>query len=95
MIKTNEWTVADLIKYLVAVRSTLTSEEWARLQLTRAFSRESNITSEPGQKQPKYQAKELYEPQDVFRQLGLPLIDWGADRKWRSNSEEGKHSQRP
>jgi hypothetical protein len=91
MIKTNEWTVADLVKYLVAVRSTLTSEEWARLQLTRAFSKEhsSDGKLESDQKQGKFQAKELYEPQEVFRELGLPIIDWGADRRWRSNSEEG------
>ena len=27
---------------------------------------------------------------DVFRELKLPVIDWGTHPKWRSNSEEGK-----
>jgi hypothetical protein len=33
---------------------------------------------------------DLYEPVDLFRELGLPVIDWGADNQWRSESDEGK-----
>ena len=90
MIKTNEWTVADLAKYLVSVQSTLSAEEWARLKVTSAFFREmKDEESVNGQKQSRYKAQDLYEPLDVFRKMGLPVIDWGKQSKWRSSSDEG------
>jgi len=89
MIKTNEWTVADLAKYLVSVQSTLSNEEWARLKVTAAFSKETTLNGDAGSQKPmRYQAQELYEPLDVFRQMGLPVMDWGK-QKWRSSSDEG------
>ena len=33
---------------------------------------------------------DLYEPIDTFRELGLPVMDWGADNRWRPTSDEGK-----
>jgi hypothetical protein len=90
MIKTNEWTVADLAKYLVSVQSTLTEEEWARLKMTSAFSKETNSNSGADSTKPsRFQAQQLYEPLDVFRQLGLPILDWGKHTKWRGTSDEG------
>lgn len=90
MIKTNEWTVADLAKYLVSVQSTLSEEEWARLKMTAAFSKETNAKDgNDSQKPVRYQAQQLYEPLDVFRQLGLPVMDWGKQTKWRGSSDEG------
>ena len=86
MIKTGDWTVADLIKYLVNVQSTLSLSELDRLRATSAFSKEADI----GEKKARYRAVDLYEPQDLFRQLGLPIIDWGSNTKWRSSSEEGE-----
>ncbi|KAG6820876.1 hypothetical protein H0H93_010220 [Arthromyces matolae] len=88
MIKTNEWTVADLAKYLVSVQSTLNAEEWARLKLTAAFLKEGS-KSESDQKM-RYQAQQLYEPMDIFRSLGLPILGWGQGMKWRSSSDEAK-----
>ena len=89
MIKTNEWTVADLAKYLVSVQSTLSNEEWARLKVTAAFFKETTLGGDAGSQKPmRYQAQELYEPLDAFRQLGLPVMDWGK-QKWRSSSDEG------
>lgn len=97
MIKTGDWMIPDLIKYLVSVQSTLQPIEIDRLRLTPAFPEE--ITTEQtkdddgtAKKAPKFKASDLYEPLDVFRSLGLPIIDWrGKDgkHKWRSNSEEG------
>lgn len=97
MIKTNEWTIADLIKYLVAVRNTLTSEEWSRLKLTSAFSKETSPgeLSDGQKKPPRFQASQLYEPLPVFRDLGLPVIDWGTQHKWRATSEEGEMNINP
>ncbi|KAG8689809.1 hypothetical protein FRC09_012247, partial [Ceratobasidium sp. 395] len=66
MIHTGDWTTADLIKYLVAVRDTLTALEIERLKQTAGFMRE--ITGEDKAKEevkPKrFMAKELYEPVD-------------------------------
>ncbi|KAF8070283.1 hypothetical protein FPV67DRAFT_1486835 [Lyophyllum atratum] len=90
MIKTNEWTVGDLSKYLVSVQSTLSVEEWARLKMTAAFSKEENSTGDVTQKPTRYQAQQLYEPVEVFRQLRLPVMDWGKQSKWRSSSDEAK-----
>jgi len=89
MIKTEAWTIADLTKYLVSVRSSLNEEEWERLKATAAFPTEAK----PGEKQEKqrrYRANQLYEPSDALRSLGLPIIDWGQNTKWRSTSEDGK-----
>ncbi|RDB24786.1 hypothetical protein Hypma_008085 [Hypsizygus marmoreus] len=91
MIKTNEWTVADLAKYLVSVQSTLSDDEWARLKVTAAFSKEANSTGGHDIGKPtRYQAQQLYEPVEVFRQLGLPVLDWGKQSKWRGSSDEAK-----
>ncbi|KAI0822620.1 hypothetical protein BC628DRAFT_1388241 [Trametes gibbosa] len=92
MIKTGDWTIAELIKYLVAVQATLTDVEFERLQMTSAFLRE-RLTDEKlpeNGKLPRGRAGELYEPLDVFRELKLPVIDWGTHPKWRSGSEEAK-----
>ncbi|KAG6891738.1 hypothetical protein C0992_006158 [Termitomyces sp. T32_za158] len=90
MIKTNEWTVADLAKYLVSIQSALSPEEWARLKMTAAFFKEETLKGDTGQNATRYQAQKLYEPVDVFRNLGLPVIDWGKQTKWRSSSDEAK-----
>ena len=92
MIKTGDWSIADLIKYLVAVQSTLTPTEFDRLKMTSAFPRErrEGEALPEGAKPPRHRTSELYEPLDVFRELKLPVIDWGTHPKWRSNSEEGQ-----
>jgi hypothetical protein len=87
MIKTNEWTVTDLIKYLVSIKD-LDEEEIQRLRNTSAFPREVK----PGEsftKKPRYVAQELYPPVEIFRTLGLPVLDWGNHVKWRDRSDEG------
>lgn len=91
MIKTNEWTINDLTRYLVSVKSNLKEEEIRRLRLTAAFPKErSEEDKDNGPKLRRLRADQLYEPLPIFRQLGLPIIDWGVQTKWRSNSEEGR-----
>ena len=94
MIETGDWTTFDFIKYLVSIRSTLTIQEIEHLQELPAFLEEG-----AGKRQsvtgasPKFQrcrAKDLYEPIDFFRDLGLPIMDWGANNQWRPGSDEGK-----
>jgi len=93
MIKTNEWTIADLTKYLVSVRSSLTAEEFERLKATSAFPVEISGETANSEKRSRYKANQLYEPLDVFRSLNLPVIDWGQQTKWRSSSDEGMISR--
>ena len=94
MIATGDWTTFDLVKYLVSVRSTLTLLEMKHLSQTPAFPKEgaSKGQSVPGisPKVQRYRAEDLYEPIDIFREIGLPIIDWGANSQWRPESNEGK-----
>ncbi|KZT11459.1 uncharacterized protein LAESUDRAFT_720694 [Laetiporus sulphureus 93-53] len=90
MIKTGDWTTAELVKYLVAVQSMLTPMEHDRLRMTAAFAKEGESSSGSEKKIVRFKARDLYEPLDVFRDLRLPLIDWGNHPKWRGNSEEAK-----
>ncbi|KAJ6497900.1 hypothetical protein C8R45DRAFT_984590 [Mycena sanguinolenta] len=86
MIKTNEWSIFELTRYLVDTRSSLTPDEWGKLKMTAAFSKESGADEKDHQKR---RAKELYEPIDSLRQLGLPVIDWGQ-HKWKASSDQAK-----
>jgi hypothetical protein len=93
MIKTGDWTIVDLVKYLVSVQSTLTTQELERLRHTSAFPKEG--TDKPSvpltsHKVQRCKAMDLYEPIDIFRELGLPLIDWGVDNRWKPSSDEGE-----
>ena len=45
----------------------------------------------PKAKTVRYRASELYEPTDVLRELGLPVVDWSEPHaKWRTHSDEGE-----
>lgn len=44
----------------------------------------------------RVKASDLYVPSDVFRSIGLPIIDWrdeNGEHAWRSDSEEGTPTQ--
>jgi hypothetical protein len=97
MIHSGDWTAADLVKYLVAVRETLTTLEIDRLKQTATFMREesaenSAVDTKDSAVPKRYMATELYEPVDTLRALGLPILSWGEQAKWRPNSEEGKQA---
>ncbi|KAJ2913257.1 hypothetical protein MD484_g7175, partial [Candolleomyces efflorescens] len=65
-------------------------EELMRLKNTAAFSKELTADEKAQGSSPRYQARQLYEPLDVFRSLNLPILDWGQKVKWRGSSEEAK-----
>jgi len=94
MIKTGDWTTFDLVKYLVSIQSTMTSQEFERLRQTSAFPKEGagkeQLATWPSRKVQRHKAMDLYEPVDIFRELGLPIMDWSADNRWRPMSDEGK-----
>ncbi|KAI5995735.1 hypothetical protein EDC04DRAFT_2910213 [Pisolithus marmoratus] len=91
MIKTGDWTIPDLIGYLVSVKDDLSAEEISRLSATSAFTEEGGDI-DAGTKRTRRRACELYEPVDIFRQLKLPVLDWGEKPKWKGTSEEGKRN---
>lgn len=97
MIKTGRWTNQELIKYLLSARITLLQTEIDKLRAYPAFSEEAAVREDRNEdctsnEVPRVKASDLYEPLDVFKLLGLPIIDWlGKDNKprWKHNSEEG------
>jgi Protein of unknown function (DUF3684) len=94
MVQGGDWTTYDLVKYLVSIESSLTLLEIEHLRQTSTFSREGarkdQLAIEPSQEVQLYKAMDLYEPVDLFRELGLPVIDWGADNLWKPTSNNGK-----
>src|SRR6266852_2092500 len=94
MVETGDWTTYDLVNYLVSIQPTLTSQEFEHLRQTSAFSKENagreQSVAGASRKVERYKAKDLYQPTNVFRELGLPIIDWGTDNQWDSKSNIGK-----
>ncbi|KAH9963432.1 hypothetical protein BGW80DRAFT_850444 [Lactifluus volemus] len=92
MIKTENWTNFDLVKYLVSIQPVLSPMEIKRLQKTTAFTLEGSEEGQPtpDQKIQRYKAMDLYEPVEIFRELGLPVMDWGVKNEWKRSSDEGK-----
>ena len=95
MVETGNWTVPDLINYLVSIHSKLKPVEFEQLRDNPAFPEEATADgNEDGtpKKNRKLKASDLYEPLDVFRTLGLPIIDWrgkGGKHEWKSDSKGG------
>ena len=88
MLNTGEWSVSDLIKYLVRLSPPLTAQWMSILKSSKLFAREysqNNVGNGP-----RYCANELYPPVEIFRQLQLPVIDWDKKSKWMNESDEGK-----
>ena len=93
MVVTGNWTTFDLVKYLVSARSTLTTSEIGDLKEIPAFQKEGTgkeQSADIGSEVQLYKAKDLYEPVEIFRELGLPIIEWGFNNQWRPESDEGK-----
>jgi hypothetical protein len=94
MIETGDCTTYDLVNYLVSIQPTLTSQEFEHLPLISAFPKETagreQSAAGASRKVRRYKAKDLYEPNDLFRELGLPIIDWGAEYQWDPRSNNGK-----
>jgi len=86
------WSCQDLMKYLVSVKDTLTTEEMGKLKHTNAFPLEQPLNDD-GSKPDLVRQKplQLYEPIDTMRNLGLPVLDWG-EGKWKPGSDEGEGS---
>jgi hypothetical protein len=90
MVETGNWSISDLIGYLVQVQNTVTPDEFSRLKSFNAFTVEG-ARGDMSQRR-RYRALDLYPPLDIFRQLQLPVIDWGEKSRWRNESDHGKQS---
>lgn len=93
MLHSGDWSAADLIKYFVSIRGTLTTKEIERLKEAATFMPEGENgggEAQGGSASKRHMAKDLYEPVGTLRDLGLPVVLWGQQAKWRSHSEEGK-----
>ncbi|KAF8552603.1 hypothetical protein OG21DRAFT_1443221 [Imleria badia] len=88
MVETGNWSISDLIRYLVRVQNTLTPDEFSKWKLFKAFI-EEGVQGDVGAR-PRYCAGELYPPLDIFKQLQLPVIDWGEESRWRNESEQAE-----
>jgi hypothetical protein len=91
MFKSGDWSVEDLVKYLVSVKDHLTEDEKSKLRETPLFHKRGPFGLETAMKPDRqvYKIKDLYEPDHtgVFAKLGLPELAW--NKTWRSNSPEG------
>ena len=95
MVETGDWTAPDLINYLVSAQHTLQPAEIEQLRDNPVFpeaTTKQNKNEDGTLKVSKLKASDLYEPLDVFRSIGLPIIDWrdkDGRHKWRPSSKEG------
>ena len=83
--QSRDWTAANLVKYLVNAQDNLSLTDMEQLQLASVFMKEANSSGG----RDRFRASELYEPRDIFRQMELPVIDWGTTT-WRGSSEQGE-----
>ncbi|KAG4025699.1 hypothetical protein MFRU_052g00180 [Monilinia fructicola] len=81
----------DLIKYLASVKDDIPPEDLKRLkesQICPAEAGPSGLESSKGTAR-MYKVRELFEPKEALRSLGLPIIQWPGNN-YRSTSNEGR-----
>ncbi|KAG6375323.1 hypothetical protein JVT61DRAFT_3551 [Boletus reticuloceps] len=85
MVETGNWSIPDLVGYLVQVQDTLTPDEFSRLESFVGFAEEG--AQGDSDRRHRYRALDvLYPPLDIFRQLRLPVIDWSE--RWQNESDQ-------
>ena len=97
LVETGDWTIQELIKYLLSLQPPLQPTDIERLRHVPAFLEETTTIGDKNEgstpkKAPKFKASELYEPLDVFRDLGLPVVEWRGENgecEWKADSKEG------
>jgi len=82
-----KWSFADLVKYLVSVRDDIPKQDIERLKNTAICPVEEG-RGEHRKAGKLCKVSELFEPKDVFRSLGLPVLFWAG--MWRPAGPEGR-----
>ncbi|KAG6369865.1 hypothetical protein JVT61DRAFT_13426 [Boletus reticuloceps] len=82
------WTVLDLIQYLVQEERSLTDDDISGLKLIKIFTKEDSQGSH--EENIGCCADELFPPVDTFRKLQLPVIEWSEKLEWRDTSSEAR-----
>jgi hypothetical protein len=70
-----KWSFTDLVHYLVSVKDDIPKQDIERLRSTAIFPIEEGVGTERRAGR-LYKVSELFEPKDIFRELGLPLLHW-------------------
>ena len=81
------WSFFDLVQYLASVREDIPARDIERLRST-AFCPLETETQQSGRPQRLFRVSEVFEPRDVFRKMGLPILQWHAF--YRFGSPEAK-----
>ena len=92
LVAAGDWSHVDMISYLATNKDTLSTLERERLRKTAMLPKEGEVGAPGPNGKPKvirYRASQLYEPTEVHRSLGLPLLDWPG-KPWRAGSDEAK-----
>ena len=89
MVETGDWTTYDLVNYLMSIQPTLTPQDSVCLRQTQAFPKENAGRDRLAGMASRYKVEDLYEPIEVFRDIGLPIIDWDANNQWDPKSDIG------
>lgn len=84
MLLTGDWTVSNLLDYLVEEMSSLTSDDISALTMSEIFMEETSRNIET--KNTRHRAAKLYPPTDIFRRLRLPVIEWRGNPEWDDTS---------
>lgn len=79
------WSFVDLIQYLVSVQNDIPKRDIDRLRSTAICPIEDGTGPQNGK---LYKVSELYEPKDILRKLGLPILQWTG--YFRLGSPEAK-----
>lgn len=85
--KNSQWKHIGLIQYLASVRDDIPTSDIQRLRDTPICPKE--IQQDPRLvSNERYKVSSLYEPKQVLRELGLPILSWSGP--YRGGSPEGK-----
>ena len=80
-----KWSHVDLVKYLASVQNDIPAADIKRLRTMRICPAETEALQPSAE---RYQASELYEPDQALRRLKLRTIHWPGT--YRPESQEGK-----
>ncbi|KAG8920890.1 hypothetical protein FRC02_000579, partial [Tulasnella sp. 418] len=89
MILTGNWDTRNLLDYIITNKTRLPQKEIENVGLETAFLQERSVEAPLSHSQKRARLSDLYQPLDVLRRLGLPLLDWGA-HMWCPYSDEAK-----